>query len=93
MVEDEEEKRGYSIVRTPSCSRAEIYMIEDRWEQEKDDIFKIEDEEEMAPIMPFEVEEPTNDINVEDEEDEYDLQKELEAKFDELFGPIEEDNK
>ena len=47
----------------------------------------------MAPIMPFEVEEPTNDINVEDGEDEYDLQKELEAKFDELFGPIEEDNK
>ena len=70
-------------------------------ENEKDDnleeldipIEEIEDEEEMAPIMPFEVEEPTNDINVEDEEDEYDLQKELEAKFDELFGPIEEDNK
>ena len=26
-----------------------------------------------------------------DEEDSYDLQKELEAKFDELFGPIDED--
>ena len=39
MVEDEEEKRGYMIVRTPSASRAEIYMIEDRWEQEKDEIF------------------------------------------------------
>ena len=26
------------------------------------------------------------------EEDTYDLQKELEAKFDELFGPIDEDN-
>ena len=51
MVEDEEEKRGYSIVRTPSCSRAEIYMIEDRWEQEKDDIFKIEDEEEQNSIV------------------------------------------
>ena len=24
-------------------------------------------------------------------EDEYDLQKELEAKFDELFGPLDED--
>ena len=26
-----------------------------------------------------------------DEEDSYDLQKELEAKFDELFGPIDEE--
>ena len=51
MVEDEEEKRGYYIVRTPSCSRAEIYMIEDRWEQEKDEIFKIEDEEEQNSIV------------------------------------------
>ena len=47
MVEDEEEKRGYMIVRTPSASRAEIYMIEDRWEQEKDEIFTIEAEEEQ----------------------------------------------
>ena len=28
----------------------------------------------------------------EDEDDEYDLQKELEAKFDELFGPIDDDD-
>ncbi len=34
-----------------------------------------------APILPQE----------EEEEDEYDLQKELEAKFDELFGPIDDD--
>ncbi len=34
-----------------------------------------------APILPQESE----------EEDEYDLQKELEAKFDELFGPIDDD--
>ena len=26
------------------------------------------------------------------EDDEYDLQKELEAKFDELFGPIDDDD-
>ena len=35
-----------------------------------------------APILPMN----------EDPEDEYDLQKELEAKFDELFGPIDDDN-
>ena len=36
-----------------------------------------------APVLPFNDEEK--------KEDEYDLQKELEAKFDELFGPIDED--
>ena len=36
--------------------------------------------EEIAPILPQE-----------NEEDTYDLQKELEAKFDELFGPIDEE--
>lgn len=39
---------------------------------------KIDD---VAPILPQEAE----------EDDTYDLQKELEAKFDELFGPIDED--
>ena len=34
----------------------------------------------MPPILPQE-----------NEEDTYDLQKELEAKFDELFGPIDEE--
>ena len=35
-----------------------------------------------APMLPMN----------EDPEDEYDLKKELEAKFDELFGPIDDDN-
>ena len=34
--------------------------------------------EQEAPILP-------------QEEDTYDLQKELEAKFDELFGPLDDD--
>lgn len=46
MVESEEEKRGYMQVRTPSASRAEIYMIEDRWEIEKEQVFKIQEKEE-----------------------------------------------
>ena len=37
---------------------------------------------EDAPVLPTEQE----------DEDVYDLQKELEAKFDELFGPLEDDN-
>ena len=36
--------------------------------------------EDNAPMLPQD-----------DEEDKYDLQKELEAKFDELFGPLEDD--
>ena len=42
------------------------------------------DSEKISPILPMETEE--------DEDDEYDLQKELEAKFDELFGPIDDDD-
>ena len=44
------------------------------------DINNSENKEEMPPILPQE-----------NEEDTYDLQKELEAKFDELFGPIDEE--
>ena len=43
---------------------------------EIDDLF--EEEKEEAPVLPM-------------SDEEYDLQKELEAKFDELFGPIDED--
>ena len=46
------------------------------------------DKEDDAPILPME-----EDIHDNDSDDnEYDLQKELEAKFDELFGPIEDDD-
>lgn len=41
------------------------------------------DFDDEAPVLPQEHED--------EKDDEYDLQKELEAKFDELFGPIDED--
>ena len=44
------------------------------------DFYELEDE---APVLPF-----NNERN---DKEEYDLQKELEAKFDELFGPLDED--
>ena len=44
------------------------------------DFTELKIEEDDAPILP----QASND-------EEYDLQKELEAKFDELFGPIDED--
>ena len=39
--------------------------------------------EDDAPVLP---------LDEDNKEDEYDLQKELEAKFDELFGPIDDDS-
>ncbi len=60
-VEKEEEKNGYEIVRTPSVSRAEIYKIEDRFNEQKDEMFIIkssDDEEDNSIVlrpysMPF----------------------------------------
>jgi len=51
MIEEEEEKRGYMTVKTPSVSRAEIYMIEDRWKIKKKEIFKIGNEENEDTIV------------------------------------------
>lgn len=47
--------------------------------QKEDTALKLEDFEQEAPMLPQE----SND-------DSYDIQKELEAKFDELFGPMDE---
>ena len=46
------------------------------------------DEENDAPMLPMDEEQKKDDSK----DDEYDLQKELEAKFDELFGPIDDDD-
>ena len=51
-------------------------------ENKKIEKLSLDDDTYDAPILPMN----------EDPEDEYDLQKELEAKFDELFGPIDDDN-
>lgn len=78
-VEDKEEK---------SVEKLDIESLDDLFE---DDIPKKEPKEEKqvqpdildfddAPVLPQE-----------NDEDTYDLQKELEAKFDELFGPIDEE--
>ena len=77
----------------------DLFEDEDNTKQEKTETIKPEikekkveelntqtlnlnDFEEEAPVLPQEPE----------EDEAYDLQKELEAKFDELFGPIEEDS-
>ena len=45
------------------------------------DLNDFEETEKVAPILP--------QGNEQEDDDLYDLQKELEAKFDELFGPLE----
>ena len=56
-----------------------------------DDIDGISSDE-KKPDEKFPREEEAKEKNINDgKDDEYDLQKELEAKFDELFGPIDED--
>ena len=53
-------------------------------------------EENKKTITPLNLEEfddsPTLPQSNEKSDDEYDLQKELEAKFDELFGPLDDNN-
>ena len=49
-------------------------------------------ESDIPPVLPnMEEKEEPKQISKEEQE-EIDLQKELEAKFDELFGPIEDEN-
>ena len=51
-IENEEEKNGYEKVMTPNVSKAEIYIKEDRFESQKDDMFIIKnDEEEKNSIV------------------------------------------
>ena len=56
---------------------------EPKQENNIEDLLNLDEEDDDAPILPQENEE---------DEDTYDLQKELEAKFDELFGPIDEED-
>ena len=57
--------------------KAEIVKPKDNIKQEQETLGSILDIDD-APVLP------------QDEEDTYDLQKELEAKFDELFGPLDD---
>ena len=88
-VEDKkEEKVQYLKVESlddlfddePEIKDEQPKTTEAKIENKKLEPLQLSDFEEEAPILPQELE----------DEDTYDLQKELEAKFDELFGPIED---
>ena len=67
---------------TKKVSKVENVETEEGTLESPKDILSEMDEDDSAPVLP---------MSDETEEDEYDLQKELEAKFDELFGPIDDD--
>ncbi len=57
FVEDEEEKRGYLLTRTPYMSKHNLYLASGHWEHYKDKMFIIGDEnnqeEELLALRPM----------------------------------------
>ena len=87
-TEDEEKEKETNLKVESLDDLFEDDDIEDTKKEEATVISKAETtnqpapNDENAPVLPMD----------DDNQDDYDLQKELEAKFDELFGPIDDDN-
>lgn len=50
-VEDEEEKRGYLLTKTPSLSKNDLFKISGHWDHYKEDMFVLGDEEKDDEIF------------------------------------------
>lgn len=77
----------------PYVAESEKKPVQDLKVESLDDLFEEDKKEESAPVLPQEEIKETPKLvqkEKEEEKSEMDLQKELEAKFDELFGPIDE---
>ena len=72
-----------------SVENLDIESLDDLFEDIDDK--KVEDKKEDNLLDTLDFNDDAPILPQEDEEDTYDLQKELEAKFDELFGPLDED--
>ena len=87
----------------PKMSLDDLFTDEDTNKKEETKINPVKEKaEQQEPVTPgVSIVDGFEDVSQEektekqqptiDEEDSYDLQKELEAKFDELFGPIDDD--
>lgn len=55
FVEDEEERRGYQLTRTPSMAKSDLYKISGHWSHYKDKMFVIGDDqdEEQFALRPM----------------------------------------
>lgn len=51
FVEDEEEKRGYQLVRTPLMAKSDLYKISGHWDHYKDGMFVLGDENKDEEVM------------------------------------------
>lgn len=51
FVEDEEEKRGYQLVRTPMMAKSDLYKISGHWDHYKDGMFVLGDEEKDSEVL------------------------------------------
>ena len=51
FVEDEEEKRGYKMTKTPFMAKKDLYEVSGHWDHYKDDMFIIGDEEKDEEVL------------------------------------------
>ena len=50
-VEDEEEKRGYVLTKTPLMSKSDLYKVSGHWDHYKDGMFVLGDEEKDDEVL------------------------------------------
>jgi threonyl-tRNA synthetase len=50
-IEDEEEKRGYVLTKTPFMAKNDLYKVSGHWDHYKDGMFVLGDEEKDAEVM------------------------------------------
>lgn len=53
FVEDEEERRGYTLTRTPVMAKNDLYKISGHWDHYRDGMFILGDEEKNDEIVAF----------------------------------------
>ena len=51
MVEDEEEKRGYLLTKTPFLAKSDLYKISGHWDHYRDGMFVLGDEEKDKEVF------------------------------------------
>lgn len=51
FIEDEEERRGYVLTKTPMMAKSELYKISGHWQHYKDSMFVLGDEEKDEEVL------------------------------------------
>ena len=51
MVEDEEEKRGYLLTKTPFMAKSDLYKISGHWDHYRDGMFVLGNEEKDKEVF------------------------------------------